>query len=112
MLAVDFAGTSAHAAVIEAIDFLKAAFAKQRPLGQYPADAVPTRFIPESIKRYIYVQDGADKGLLIPDRYEFLVFKHLRNGLEAATSFAAAPHASAVSKTTCSTTTDGRRKKS
>ena len=87
LLAVDFAGTSSHAAVIEAIDFLKAAFAKQRPLGQYPADAVPTRFVQESMKRYIYLQDGAEKGQLIPDRYEFLVFKHLRNGLEAGDIF-------------------------
>ena len=87
LLAVEFTASSGHAAVIQAINFLKTAFEKQRPLGQYPADAFPTRFISESMKRYAYVQDGADKGQLIPDRYEFLVFKHLRNGLEAGDIF-------------------------
>ena len=85
--AVEFTSSSAHAEVLEAIDFLKTAFAKQKPLGQYPSNEIPTRFISDSMKRYLYVQDGADKGQLIPDRYEFLVFKHLRNGLEAGDIF-------------------------
>ena len=81
--AVEFTSSSAHAEVLEAIDFLKTAFAKQKSLGQFSSDVFPTGFISDTQKRYLYVQDGAEKGQLIPDRYEFLVFKHLRNGLEA-----------------------------
>lgn len=82
--AVEFEGTPGRDAIIEAAEFLKAAFEKQKAIGHYAEDAVPTRFIPESVKRYIY---GAGKGRLIPDRYEFLFFKHLRNGLEAGDIF-------------------------
>ncbi len=87
LLAVDFATSLANDPLIEAIYFLRAAFQKGRPLGQYPSDAFPKRFIPETVKRYLYTQDAHGQGQLLPDRYEFLVYRLLRNALEAGDIF-------------------------
>ena len=59
---------------------------KGRPLGQYRLDSFPTQFIPESTKRYLYVS-GTAGDQLRPDRYEFLVYRLLRNGLESGDIF-------------------------
>jgi hypothetical protein len=87
LLAVDFAATSAHAPLITAVHFLRTAFQKGQSLGHYPSDTFPTRFIPEALKRYLYTQDTRGKRRLLPDRYEFLVYRLLRNGLEAGDLF-------------------------
>ncbi|HCY35509.1 MAG TPA: Tn3 family transposase, partial [Candidatus Margulisbacteria bacterium] len=84
LLMVDFAAPLIRDPLIEAINFLKLVFLKGRPLGQYPSTALPTKFMPDSIKRYIY--DHEQKTLLV-DRYEFLVYRLLRNGLEAGDIF-------------------------
>jgi TnpA family transposase len=82
LLMVNFATPLIHDPLIKAINFLKQAFLKGRPLGQYSFDTLPTRFIPAGMKRYLYEQ----KTLLV-DRYEFLVYRLLRNGLEAGDIF-------------------------
>ncbi|MCK4815834.1 Tn3 family transposase, partial [bacterium] len=87
LLAVDFAASLANDPLIEAICFLRAAFQKGRPLGQYSTDAFPKRFIPETVKRYLYAQDAHGQEQLLPDRYEFLVYRLLRNALEAGDIF-------------------------
>ncbi len=87
LLAVGFAASLANDPLIEAICFLRAAFQKGRPLGQYPSDAFPKRFIPETVKRYLYTQGAHGQEQLLPDRYEFLVYRLLRNALEAGDIF-------------------------
>ncbi len=87
LLTVDFDASLANDPLIEAICFLRAAFQKGRSLGQYPSDAFPKRFVPETIKRYLYVQDTHGQIQLLPDRYEFLVYRLLRNALEAGDIF-------------------------
>ncbi len=82
LLTVDFASSSANDPLIEAIYFLKDVYQKDKPLGQYPHRMFPKRFIPETMKRYLY----ADKQLL-PNRYEFLIYRLLRNSLEAGDIF-------------------------
>jgi len=82
LLTVDFASSSANEPLIEAICFLKDVYQKGKPLGQYPSAMFPKKFIPETMRRYLY----ADKQLL-PNRYEFLVYRLLRNGLEAGDIF-------------------------
>jgi hypothetical protein len=54
VLAIDFAAASARNALIDAFRFLKTTFQKGRPLSQYPAEALPVRCIPETVKRYLY----------------------------------------------------------
>ncbi len=90
--AVDLAATRANAPILEAVQFLKTAFQKDRSLQQIGPVDFPTNFMPLRDKRYIYYRhhrDQHDEGgrnghkQLSPDRYEFLVYRLLRNGLEA-----------------------------
>lgn len=86
LVAVEFATSSGHAPLMAAINFLKAAFQKGKSLSQYSTDRFPTQFIPESTKRYLYGA-GEEDAKLLPDRYEFLVYRLLRNGLESGDVF-------------------------
>jgi TnpA family transposase len=79
----DFKGAPAQAWLIKGIDFLKTAFAKGKPLGQYPIQKVPAGFISSNIDRYLYVREKSGQQRLIPDRYEFYVCRLLRDRLEA-----------------------------
>jgi TnpA family transposase len=87
VLAVDWAASAGHTALMEAAQFLKDAFHKGRSLSQYPPTAFPLRFIPDSTKRYLYSEEASGHRRLLPDRYEFLVDRLLRNGLEAGDVF-------------------------
>lgn len=80
---VDFMGSPAQVPLIEAVNFLKGVFGKGRPISQYPAKKVPTRFIPPKVKRYLYIGNR----LPVSDRYEFLVCRLLRDRLEAGDVF-------------------------
>jgi TnpA family transposase len=97
LLAVDFAASRARGApddpLLEAVQFLQSALRQERPLAQSAPAAFPTRFIPTNLKRYLYTQDAPGAGALrprkrlLPDRYEFLVYRLLRQGLEAGDIF-------------------------
>ena len=84
---VNFTASLAGDPLIEAIHFLKTALGKGKPLGQYPPEALPSRFIPDTIKRYLYAQDTDRQKQLLADRYEFLVYRLLRKSLEAGDIF-------------------------
>ena len=86
LLAVDFAAHSTCDPVIEASHFLKRAFTQRKPLWKYPQAAFPVAFIPETAQSYLYAPDG-DQHQLLPCRYEFLVYRQLRNGLESGDIF-------------------------
>ncbi|MCK5232099.1 MAG: hypothetical protein KAR13_17640, partial [Desulfobulbaceae bacterium] len=79
----DFKGAPAQARLIKGIDFLKTAFARGKPLGQYPIQKVPAGFIPSNVNRYLYVREKRGQKRLIPDRYEFFICRLLRDRLEA-----------------------------
>lgn len=80
---IDWASSSTHDPLIEATGFLKTAFEKGKPLSQYPPEAFPLQFVPQATRHHLY-----DKGRqLLPDRYEFLVYRQLRKGLEAGDIF-------------------------
>ncbi len=81
--AVDFTAVSARKPLMEAVAFLKEAFRKGKALSQYTPDAFPTTFIPENAKRYLFAKDAHGRNRPIPDRYEFLVYRQLKQGLEA-----------------------------
>ena len=84
---VEFAAPSTDDPLIEAVHFLKAAFLKGKPLGQYADTVFPTRCIPDKFKRYLYLKDAQRLKRLLPDRYEFFVYRQLRQGLEAGDVF-------------------------
>lgn len=84
---VEWAALAAQAPLIEAVQFLKDAFEKGRPLSQYPAWALPLRFIPDTAKRYMYTAGTGGNRQLLVDRYEFLGYRLLRQGLEAGSVY-------------------------
>ncbi len=85
--AVDLSATRVHAPIQEAIHFLKTAFHKDRPLHQIDSGDFPTDFFPAREKRYLYQRNETDEKHIIPDRYEFLVYRLLRHRLEAGDLF-------------------------
>jgi TnpA family transposase len=85
--AVDVAASPGHRPLIEAVHFLQDALAKGRSLSHYPPEAFPLRGLPETAKRYLYTADANGHRRLLADRYEFLVYRLLRNGLEAGDIF-------------------------
>ena len=84
---VDLSATRVNAPIQEAIQFLKTAFQKDRPLRQIESVDFPTDFFPVRDKRYLYQRHEADRKQIIPDRYEFLVYRLVRNRLEAGDLF-------------------------
>src|SRR5215471_16571136 len=52
-----------------------------------PAAAFPLHFIPDTAKRYLYARDANGQRHVLLDRYEFLVYRLLRNGVEAGDVF-------------------------
>lgn len=85
--AVPFAATRVNAPILEAVEFLTTAFEKGRPLSQLDPATFPTHFIPVRHTRYVYGQGTDGSKQIIPDRYEFLVYRMVRNGLEAGDLF-------------------------
>lgn len=84
---VEFAASAADDPLIEAIDFVKEAARTGKALGTYKEDALPLRWIPEKMRRYLYGRDKDNRKQLLTDRYEFLLYRHLRQGVEAGDVF-------------------------
>jgi hypothetical protein len=83
IMTVEFTTTSSQDILIEAVTFLKAAFKKGKPLKDFQSDLFPVECVPVSVTSYLYTQDSNHQKQLIPDRYEFLIYRLLRNGLES-----------------------------
>lgn len=87
LLIVDFAAPSKKDPLLEAIDFMKRAFQQSKPLGQYPSESLPQGFIPDHLKRYLYKQESDGEKTIVVNRYEFFVYRLLRDRLEAGDVF-------------------------
>lgn len=85
--AIDFEATSANKDLITAVHFLKTAFNKNKALTQYKGDNIPQAFISGTHKRYLYIPTDEGEKQLLVDRYEFLVYRLLRDNLEAGDVF-------------------------
>lgn len=84
LTAVDFAALPTSADLLEAVRFLQKIFLQEKSFQQIPSAEFPTRFIQEKYKRYLFrAGKGSKRKQLIPDRYEFLVYRLLRDGLES-----------------------------
>jgi hypothetical protein len=83
ILTVEFTTTLAQDTLIEAIDFLRVAFKKGKPLKEFPTELFPIECVPASVVSYLYIGSREQEQQLIPDRYEFLIYRLLRNGLES-----------------------------
>ena len=80
--------------LLKAVHFLKETFARDKSLRDYPQKVIPQACIPEKLKKYLYeVKEipwyGKTKKrrMLNADKYEFLVYKLLKQGLDAGDIF-------------------------
>lgn len=78
-----FAGRVEHAPLMEAVSFMQDLLRQGKSPRQTKVSAFPTAIIPKNLNRYLYVVGDGKKKLLNADRYEFLVYRQLRNALEA-----------------------------
>lgn len=76
------ASTTGHP-LLEAADWFKTAFDKGRPV----KPPLPDQFIPDSVRRYLFERTDDSAKVPLPDRYEFLLYRQLRNGIEAGDIF-------------------------
>jgi len=83
LMQISFAGHRSDDTLIEAIAFLRASFDKGKSLSQYRFDQIPKAFIPQGMNRYLYEEDEHGQKRIHADKYEFLVYRLLRNHLEA-----------------------------
>jgi len=83
LMQLSFTGHRSDNELIEAIEFLKTIFDKGKSLNRYSFDKIPKAFIPQGLKLYLYEEDENGETHIHPDKYEFLVYRLLRNHIEA-----------------------------
>ena len=83
---LDFAGRVEDAPLLEAVTFLQTLLRQGQSPRQTAPSAFPTAFIPKGVQRYLCSGTAKQKRLEV-DRYEFLVYRLLRNALEAGDVF-------------------------
>lgn len=87
---LDFAGRVQDAPLVEAIGVIQGVLRKHQSLRHSDKAAFPTDLIPKQLRRYLYQKvdspEGEDNALDV-DRYEFLVYRLLRNALESGDVF-------------------------
>ncbi len=88
---LDFAGRVEDAPLLKAVTFLQAALRRGKTPRQINRAEFPMAVIPKALRRYLFTvvpPDGEDsRKRLDVDRYEFLVYRWLRNALEAGNVF-------------------------
>lgn len=87
LMQLSVAGHRGGDVLIEAIEFLKLSFDKGKSLNRYSFEKIPKDFIPQGLKQYIYEEDEKGQKHINPDKYEFLVYRLLRNNIEAGDVF-------------------------
>ena len=83
LLRLPFRAHSEDDSLMEAVVFLRECFNKGKSLNRYRFEKMPKAFIPRGVKAYLYEKDKDGNRRIHPDKYEFLVYRLLRNRLEA-----------------------------
>lgn len=78
-----FAGRVEDAPLMDAVSFMQDLLRQGKSPRQTKPSAFPTAIIPKNLNRYMFVVGEGKKKELDADRYEFLVYRQLRNALEA-----------------------------
>jgi hypothetical protein len=84
---LEFAGRVEDAPLLEAVAFLQELFGNGKSPRQSKPSAFPTAFIPKNLQPHLYRTEVGKKKQLNVDRYEFLIYRLLRNALEAGDVF-------------------------
>jgi len=87
LLAVAFAAPGSNDPLLAAIQFWQAVLRKEKMLTTATLATCPTQFIPANLKRYLYAPEPGGRKRLLLERYEFLLYRVLRQGLEAGEIF-------------------------
>jgi len=82
---LDFAGRVEDTPLLEAVTFLQNLLRQGQSPRQTPPSTFPTTVIPKALQRYLFtaVEGKRTEKRLEVDRYKFLVYRLLRNALEA-----------------------------
>ena len=84
---LDFAGRVEDAPVLEAVACLQGLLRRGQSPRQTNPSGFPTTVIPQSVQRSLFTKEAGQVRALDVDRYEFLVYRLLRNALEAGHVF-------------------------
>jgi Domain of unknown function (DUF4158)/Tn3 transposase DDE domain len=81
---LDFSGRVEDAPLLEAVTFLQGLLRQGKAPRQTDPSAFPVSIIPTGLRRYLFSAEGKRKQRALEiDRYEFLIYRLLRNALEA-----------------------------
>ena len=78
---------SEPSALQEAIEFVQPIFRKHDALTQQDETAIPVGIISPQLKKYLYATDEKQQRHLLMDRYEFLIYRLMREEIEAGRFF-------------------------
>jgi TnpA family transposase len=84
---IAFAGRVEETPLMEAVAFLQGLLRQDKAPRQAPASTFPLAVIPKSLQRYLWSAEPGQSKCLEVDRYEFLLYRLLRNALEAGDVF-------------------------
>ena len=78
---------SAPTALQEAIEFVQPIFRKHDALTQQDEANIPVNIISPQLRKYLYATDENQQKYLLVDRYEFLIYRLMREEIEAGRFF-------------------------
>ena len=78
--ATEFTSALQQDPVVQAVNFLRQAFLKERSLGEVGASSFPMRHLSKQARGYLFEGDASRP---LPDRYEFHTYRLLKQGLDA-----------------------------
>lgn len=84
---LDFSGRVEDAPLLESVVFLQDLLRQGKSPRQTNPSLFPVTIIPKSLQCYLFVKEKGKKKRLEVDRYEFLIYRLLRNSLEAGDVF-------------------------
>jgi len=84
---LEFAGRVENHTLLQAVAFLQDLLRQGKSPRPAKPSAFPVAFIPKSLKPYLFTAGEGKEKRLDVDRYEFLVYRLLRNALEAGDVF-------------------------
>ncbi len=84
---LDFVGRVEDAPLLEGIAFLQSLLRQGKSPRQTTPSLFPTALIPKMLQRYLFAKGAGKERILEVDRYEFLLYRLLRNALEAGGVF-------------------------
>jgi len=84
---VSFEALGSENPLLEAAHFLQSLFRDGKSLRGMSSNELTVQFVPDRNHRYLYTVDARGQRQFSVDRYEFLVYRALRNALEAGDVF-------------------------